>query len=49
VDVGAPAADAFEAMERLAEQAQRTGGRIEVLELIVVDAEGRIIARPGVQ
>jgi hypothetical protein len=43
------AADAFEAMERLAEQAQRTGGRIEVLELIVVDAEGLIIARPGLQ
>jgi hypothetical protein len=43
------AADAFEAMERLAEQAQRTGGRIEVPELIVVDAEGRTIARPRVQ
>ena len=43
------AADAFEAMERLAEQAQRTGGRIEVLELIVVDAEGRVVARRGVQ
>ena len=43
------AAGAFEATERLAERAQGTGGRIEVFELIVVDAEGRIIARPGVQ
>jgi hypothetical protein len=42
-------ADAFEALDRLAEQAARTGGRIEDLELLVTDANGRIVPRPGVQ
>ena len=35
--------------DRIAMQAQRTGGRIEVLELLVADAAGDIIARPGTQ
>jgi hypothetical protein len=43
------AAAAFEAMERLAKQAQRTGTSLECLELLIVDADGRVVARRGVQ
>jgi hypothetical protein len=38
--------DAFEALERIARQAERTSGRIEAIERIVVDGYGRILARP---
>ena len=42
------AAAAFRAIERLAEELARSGAQLEQFELIVVDAEGRILARPGV-
>jgi hypothetical protein len=39
------AAEAFTAIDRLAELAKRTGGRIEDLELLVTDADGRVVSR----
>jgi hypothetical protein len=43
------ASDAFEALDRVAEQVAGTGGRIEGVELPVTDSSGRPITRPGVQ
>ena len=45
----AMAADAFEALECIAQQADRTGGRIEDIELLVTDATRNVIRWPGVQ
>jgi hypothetical protein len=42
------AAEAFGALDGMAAQAKRTGGRIDAIDLLVVDADGRIVGRPGV-
>jgi hypothetical protein len=40
-------ADAFAEIDRLAAQMVRTGVRPDVVELLVIDGEGRIVSRPG--
>ena len=41
------AAEAFAEMERLAAEIRRTSGRVEGLDLLVVDADGTVVRRPG--
>jgi hypothetical protein len=43
------AADAFGEIERLATRMRATGARSDAIELVVVDGEGRVVGRPGVQ
>ena len=43
------AADAFAEIERLARRMRATGARSDAIELVVVDADGRILERPGVR
>lgn len=42
------AEEAFAFIERFAEQAARTGAQSDAVELVVVDAEGRLVARASV-
>ena len=43
----ATAMDAFAEIDRLAAQMVRTGVRPDVVELLVLDADGEIVRRPG--
>jgi hypothetical protein len=45
----ATSAEAFAAIDRMTQRSAPLGTRIEVLELLVADADGNIVARPGVQ
>ena len=45
----ASAAEAFQEIDRLAAQMTRTGAPSDAIELLVLDHEGRIVRRPGVQ
>jgi hypothetical protein len=42
------AAAAFAEIDRLASEMVRTGARSDSIEMLVVDAAGRVIVRPGV-
>lgn len=42
------AALAFAEIDRLAEQMRRTGAPTDAVELVVVDASNRVVARPAV-
>jgi hypothetical protein len=43
----ATAAEAFAEIDRLSAQMVRTGVRSEAIELIVIEASGRVVPRPG--
>jgi hypothetical protein len=43
----ATAAEAFAEIDRLAEQMARTGAKPETVTLLVVDASGAVVRRPG--
>jgi hypothetical protein len=45
----ATAGEAFDEMDRLAEQMVRTGAQGDAIELLVIDGRGQIVSRPGVQ
>jgi hypothetical protein len=40
-------ADAFAEIDRLAERMVQTGSRSDEIELVVVDADGNVVSRPG--
>jgi hypothetical protein len=46
VSTHATVTEAFAALDRLTDQALRTGAGIEAIELIIVDATGRPVPRP---